>query len=74
MTQNADSATVCAACPVQRGECRLCGTFWVAQGAKLYGVRPTDGNAWASIGEDTRHPRSLNHWPNVLSRNGGFVP
>lgn len=40
----------CANCPVDRGECPVCGTFWVrAPGGPIgarYGIRPTDREAF----------------------------
>lgn len=60
---------ICSACPVLRGECPHCKTYWVEHGTKRYGVRPVDGNSLITAGGDTRHPGWLNQWPNVTIRN-----
>jgi hypothetical protein len=59
----------CTACPVRRGLCPNCGTFWVDdRGGKVFGVRPVDRNAWVAQGNDTRHPGWLRDWSNVIER------
>jgi hypothetical protein len=54
----------CAACPVWKGECPDCGTFWIIHGTKRYGVRPTKVNP---IGDTTapNRPVGLHQLPNV---------
>lgn len=63
---------VCSACPVQKGECPICLTFWIPAVAgtpgKRYGVRRVDGNSLVEAGGDTRHPGNLTQWPNVVTQ------
>lgn len=65
----------CAACPVQRGLCPNCGTFWIVTNetyGKRVGVRPVDRNALVAAGGDTTHPPWIDHWPNVVTE--GYSP
>ena len=59
---------VCAACPVQRGECPRCGTFWTLAdggGTCVYGVVRVD-QGYAD-GPTTAYPW-LDRLPNVIAR------
>ncbi len=61
---------VCAACPVDRGACPKCGTFWIIDRdgpkVKRYGVRPVP--QYPNYGPANLRPTlaPLVAWPNVV--------
>ena len=59
----------CAACPVQRGECPVCGTFWTPadSGGTVYGIVRVDWPDGHADGPTTGYPW-LNHLPNVIEQ------
>lgn len=58
---------VCAACPVQKGECPYCGTFWTRNEAgKLFGVRRTYHRDGTANGPTNGGPLFLHLLPNVV--------
>jgi len=69
LSVNGSQRQYCAACPVQRGECPVCGTFWTLAdggGTFIYGIVPV-GQGFAD-GPTTGYPW-LNFLPNVVSRS-----
>jgi hypothetical protein len=68
LTVHGQPRQYCAACPVQRGECPRCGTFWtLADGGAtyVYGVVRVD-QGYAD-GPTTGYPW-LDRLPNVIER------
>jgi hypothetical protein len=59
----------CAACPVRRGECPRCGTFWTLAdggGTYVYGVVPVDQGF--ADGPTTGYGLNLGNLPNVIRK------
>lgn len=65
LTVHGQQHQYCANCPVRRGECLVCGTFWTRadSGSTVYGVIRVDQGF--ADGPTTGYP-SLDHLPNVI--------
>ena len=61
---------VCAACPVQRGECPNCGTFWVPASEPRctgpYGIVPVDWPDGRADGPTSGYGLNLGNLPNAI--------
>jgi len=56
----------CSACPVQRGLCPDCATFWIVYGTKRYGIKPTTEQQFF---DNSTNPLPLERRSNVVISN-----